>query len=191
MDGVAFSLPVKSIFPDAVKAFNDERHEIEILGDVSITNKAGWIGMRLPVYCSPTNVYFGKIEVRELPTKGNATDYFLSEYWDGKRDHQGDALSSEWLQPVLAENEFGKDRASIPDCPAPWGCGGTLEWNIPNVCRATVDGVTQEHIYSHSVQLFSITSDGTVEVSKFGMHVRRSVSGQISLWSEDASGNAR
>ena len=76
---------------------------------------------------------------------------------------------------------------SISGCPPPWGWGGTLTWYIPNVCRAVVDGEFREHVYSQSIQRFSITSNGVVEITKFGYHVRRSPGqGQLPVvWRND------
>ena len=186
-EGVSFRCPVESIFPDAVKAFNDDSHGVTMSYSAENASEAGWVGMELPVYCSPTNVYFGEIQVRELETEGVVTEYFASSAWTGGRDHHGDALSDDWLVPTEDANYFGDDMASISGCPPPWGWGGTLTWYIPNVCRAVVDGEFREHEYSQSIQRFSITSNGVVEITKFGYHVRRSPGqGQLPvMWRND------
>ena len=163
---------MQSIFPSAVKAYNDGAHEVEILGCHVPTNEAGWVGMKLHIYCSPTNVYFGEIQVRELEVDGDARDYFASPAWKGGRDHRGGALSQEWICPGDG-NYIGLDEASIDGCPTPWGDGGSLTWNIPNACRAVVGDEFRVREYSHSPQVFTITSSGAVEVTKFGAHVRR------------------
>ena len=171
-EGVEFPCSVESIFPDSVKAFNDPSRGVTMLRDPSVTG-AGGVGMQLPVYRSPTNVYFGEIQVRELEAVGVAANYFASPAWTGGRDHRGTALSDEWLMPDGPNNQFGEDKAYLPVCPTPWGVGGSLTWNIPNSCRAVVDGEFRTHIYSHSLQVFTISSCGVVEVTKFGYHVGR------------------
>ena len=173
-EGVEFSRAVESIFPNSVNVFNDASHEVRRSYSAANASEAGWVGMELPVYCSPTNVYFGEIQVRELEADGVVTGYFSTSAWTGGRDHQGDALSEEWFTPDGDQNYLGYDEASIFGCAPPWGYGGTLTWNIPNACRAVVDGEFRNHVYSHSVQRFSITSNGVVEITKFGVHVRRS-----------------
>ena len=186
-EGVSFRCPVESIFPDAVKAFNDDSHSVTMSYSAENASEAGWVGVELPVYCSPTNVYFGEIQVRELETEGVVTEYFASSAWTGGRDHHGDALSDDWLVPTEDANYFGDDMVSISGCSPPWGWGGTLTWYIPNVCRAVVDGEFREHVYSQSIQRFSITSNGVVEITKFGYHVRRSPGqGQLPVvWRND------
>ena len=184
-EGVEFPCSVESIFPDSVKAFNDKSHGVEYLYDADHINEAGWVEMKLPLYCSPTNVYFGRIQVKEEETRGIVTNYFASSAWTGGRDHQGDALSHEWLVPNRPANYFGDDVASILECPAPWGDGGTLVWNIPNVCRPLNDDESHGREFSRSIQTFSITSDGDVAISKFGFHVSRSPGHLPRLWKDN------
>ena len=68
------------------------------------------------------------------------------------------------MTPVAAEGEL----------PRPWD-NGSFSWEVPARWRVMDNGDSEKE-FPWSNQQFSITSEGTVRVSKFGLQVERAIS---------------
>ena len=68
------------------------------------------------------------------------------------------------MTPVAAEGELAR----------PWD-NGSFSWEVPARWRVMDNGDSEKE-FPWSNQQFSITSEGTVRVSKFGLQVERAIS---------------
>jgi hypothetical protein len=133
----------------------------EIITDTD--NISGEYLLEFDVFFTPTNVVFDALEFMEYGmVSTNATGYFL------------DPSRAEWLDHSLGgANVWGgisaaKDLAGIvSECPPPWGDGGSYSWPIPIYWRVKSEPVIEKYLCTIE-QLFSIDSNGTFKVSKFG-----------------------
>jgi len=175
-------ISVQSFFPSDIAVLQNEDYSIVVLTNAIGSGEAGCIGLALPLHCQPTNVSFAGIELCEMPTPAAMfTQYFATTNWIGLRDHQGSAISSDWFTPS-ALNYFATDVAAIGYCEQPWLGGGSLIWNIPDMCRPLSNQNMQTNSFAITEQSFSITADGTVRVMKFGYVVERMTNETINLW---------
>ena len=178
----AIPLAVQSLFPTDISVINDADHSVVVLTNAISAGEAGCIGVQLPLSCSPTNVSFANIELREMETPAALfTRYFATTNWIGLRDHHGSAISADWFVPG-AGNYFADDQAYMGYCAEPWLGGGNLEWHIPDACRPLNVSVSGTNIFLTTEQAFSLTADGTVRVMKFGYMVERMTNETINLW---------
>ena len=133
----------------------------EIITDTD--NISGEYLLEFDVFFTPTNVAFDALEFMEYGmVSTNATGYFL------------DPSRAEWLDHSLGgANVWGgisaaKDLAGlVSECPKPWGDGGSYSWPIPIYWRVKSEPVIEKYLCTIE-QLFSIDSNGTFKVSKFG-----------------------
>ena len=178
----AIPLAVQALFPTDISVINNDDHSVVVLTNAISAGEAGCVGIQLPLFCSPTNVSFANIEVREMETPAALfTRYFATTNWIGLRDHQGSAISADWFVPG-AENYFADDEAYMGYCAEPWLGGGNLEWQIPDACRPVDVSVSGTNIFLTTEQAASLTADGTVRVMKFGYMVERMTNETINLW---------
>ena len=133
----------------------------EIITDTD--NISGEYLLEFDVFFTPTNVAFDALEFMEYGmVSTNATGYFL------------DPSRAEWLDHSLGgANVWGgisaaKDLAGlVSECPKPWGDGGSYSWPIPIYWRVKSEPVIEKYLCTIE-QFFSIDSNGTFKVSKFG-----------------------
>ena len=179
---VVIPLTVRSLFPADLLVINDSNRSIVVLTNSISAGEAGCVGIYLPLCCSPTNVSFANIELREFETPATLfTQYFATTNWIGLRDHQGSAISADWFTPG-AGNYFADDVAYLGYCAEPWLGGGNLEWNIPDVCRPLDPSMSCTNVFQTTEQTFTLTADGTARVMKFGYMVERMTNETINLW---------
>lgn len=179
---VAIPLTVQSLFPTDLLVINDSNRSIVVLTNSISAGEAGCVGIYLPLCCSPTNVSFANIELREFETPATLfTQYFATTNWIGLRDHQGSAISADWFTPG-AGNYFADDVAYLDYCAEPWLGGGNLEWHIPDACRPLDPSMSSTNVFQTTEQTFSLTADGTARVMKFGFMVERMTNETINLW---------
>ena len=182
VSGTTFPLTVQSLFPTDIIAIDKADHPVVVITNSIPAGEAGCVGMSLPLYCSPTNVSFINIELKEFETPASMfTQYFATTNWIGLRDHQGSAISSDWFNPD-SKDYFADDVAYIGYCAQPWLGGGTVEWSIPNACRPENLPVADTNMVLTTEQVFSLTADGTARVMKFGYVVERMTNEMINLW---------
>ena len=133
--------------------------------ECSLTNEVGVAGAYLLVFenvLTPTNVSFDAIEVMEIGmVSTNAIGYFL------------DPSRASWLDHSLcgANVWSGANEPDIAgvncECPPPWGGGGSYSWPIPIHWRVKSEPEIEKYLCTIE-QFFSIDSNGTFKVSKFG-----------------------
>jgi hypothetical protein len=155
--GFNYDIPFEIYEPTGIVAYQVQGY--------SLTNEVGVAGAYLLAFgnqLTPTNVSFSAIEVMEQGMiSTNATGYFL------------DPSRERWLNHSLCGADVWSDvndldYAGINDvCPMPWGVGGTYSWPIPIYWRVKSEPTTEKYLCTIE-QFFSIDSNGTYMVSKFG-----------------------
>ena len=127
-------------------------------------------GMTVKLQMLPLIVSFGRLEFREIGKMStDAVGYFTHPGCAKLLTH----IPLDW-KIIEKNNVIGRDHAYIKELPAPWG-NGSFSYEIPARWRVMGDDGSQRE-FSWSNQHFSITADGTVRVSKFGLHVERAIS---------------
>lgn len=134
------------------------------------TNIAG-AGMTINLWLPPTNVSFYRVEIVEVEAiSTNATGYFANtNVWPAWKLDHGLCGAGAWV-PVGMNNYIGTDTANSGACPPPW-TDGHFSWPIPGGWR--VIGNTPTNNLPWSDQDFTINSNGTVTLLKFGHGVTR------------------
>ena len=125
-------------------------------------------GMFVDVFITPTNVSFYNVQFMEMSaTSSNATGYFANAnlFDPANLTH----TAGEWAQPVSYDNS-GEDTCYLECANAPWA-SGSYSWSIPAAWR--VAGNSISHPLPWSDQCFSIDTNGTVTIQKFGRTVTR------------------
>lgn len=133
-------------------------------------NVAG-AGMMIDLWLPPTNVSFYRVEIVEVgEVSTNAKGYFANtNVWPSwKLDHRLCGAGT-WV-PVGMDNHVGTDTANSGTCPTPWA-DGHFSWPIPGGWRVVGDTPTNNLPWSD--QDFTINTNGTVAVQKFGHGVTR------------------
>jgi hypothetical protein len=147
------------------------------------TNVAGaW--MRLKVFLAPTNVSFYKVLVFEPPMDAtNVSDYFTNHWPLPHRTDQGAGV---W-HPVGQDNRVDPGKpfdtcqyAGSPILPYPWAPGGKFTWPIPAKWRVGTGPTNNLDAWGN--QVFSLTADGTMIITKFGKVVSRTRYNEIYPW---------
>ena len=145
----------------------------------SMTGQGGGVGMELVTILLPTNVCFANIEVIEVPSmEGSHTGYFSDPVWSNLWYHTTDNGAGTWDE-VADDNSCGSDYAGIGLCSSPWEPGGLISWVIPNAWRPCGGGEQDSQIFFTTSQVFQITVNGTVTVSKLGNSVTRTTNDVI------------
>ena len=124
------------------------------------------------IWLMPTNVSFGNVKTREIATiSTNATGYFTdTTLWPAAQlDHANMGADGTWES--TPENNAIEDTVALLICPEPWS-NGMFSWTIPSVWRLAGD-YSDGKPFPWSSQVFSITSNGTVAIQKFGYTIQR------------------
>jgi len=138
------------------------------------TTKAG-AGVHLRPYIGPTNVSFYKVQIEEVGE--NASDVIGYFTVHSPPSHIGNGADA-WISLDYDNHWLGDyDWARSNDWPSPWSStnfsGGSYTWNIPSKWR--VKGLTNEHSMTGWNQVHTLSSNGTMSVSKFGHTVSRTI----------------
>ncbi|MGA2248653.1 MAG: hypothetical protein ABSH48_27170, partial [Verrucomicrobiota bacterium] len=135
-------------------------------------NNAG-AGMKIPLWLTPTNVSFYRVQIMEVPATSNlnVTGYFLNtNIWPtGPPLHDVAHGAGHWVE-VGMDNLIGVDTAQTASYRQPWS-DGAFTWPIPGAWQVTGDKVTNSFIWSNQTR--SLTPVGTITVLKFGHTVTR------------------
>ncbi|NLG65111.1 MAG: hypothetical protein GX537_05845 [Actinobacteria bacterium] len=142
-----------------------------------VTNVAG-AGMLLDLYVAPTNVSFGRVEIMEVGgVSTNATGYFadnpnIDEKWFVHNKENG---ADSWIE-VEMNNYIAQDLVYINMLPPPWSGG---HYSVPVPAGWRVIGGVSTNALPWSDMDFTIVTDGTVTVQKFGHGVTRTPNDEI------------
>ena len=133
----------------------------------------------------PSTVSFAGLRVSEEPSSyGVHTGYFSDPSWSSKWYHTLENGAGTWHTVDSMDNFYARDRAYIGYCEEPWSAG-VLSWEIPNVWLPPIgrggESIPQTTTFKVIWQIMSITSDGTVSVSKHGHTVSRSTNNVITI----------
>ena len=139
--------------------------------------------MSINVYIAPTFVSFYQVRIMEVGEDAtNNSGYWAynvapNYYSTNDLHHSAD----EWTTPLNDDNSLplGDTCGTLPLLP-PWGSGGESAWNIPAKWKVGDDGTTND-LQNWSNQTFSMNTNGTVSVSKFGNHVTRTTNNIVIL----------
>ena len=150
-----------------------------------VMGRAGDIGMFLDYSLLPSTVSFAGLRVlEESSSYGVHTGYFSDPSWSSKWYHTLENGAGTWHTVDSMDNFYARDRAYIGYCEEPWSAG-VLSWEIPNVWLPPTgrggESIPQTTTFKVIWQTMSITSDGTVSVSKHGHTVSRSTNNVITI----------
>lgn len=135
----------------------------------SDANIEAFAGMYLDVVVQPTTVSFGQVQMMEIGEDATGiSGYFVNNPPGG---HTTGAGANQW-HPIGCDNLIGDnmDHCYSAVFAPPWSPGGSFTWPIPAVWRVG-NGATNSLPWSD--QVFTLGSDGTVTVQKFGHSVTR------------------
>ena len=136
--------------------------------------------MNLIMTLLPTNVCFKNLSVVEVPTdEGTHTGYFAATSFSNRWYHTIQNGAGTWTD-VDYDNTCGTDQAYMGLCDPPWTMG-VLSWIIPKAWRPYWGNAQMARQFTTYTQNFSITSDGTVTVSKLGNSVSRTTNDVVTL----------
>ena len=131
--------------------------------------------MKLHAIVGPTNVSFYKVQICEVGMDAtNCTGYFQS---NPPPSHNSGNGANQWI-PLSFANQW-EDYASIRGSyvAPPWQSGGSFEWPIPAQWRIGTSVNTNS--MSGWNQLFELSADGTVKITKFGRWLQRETNNVI------------
>ena len=155
---------------------------------------AGGFGMNLDLYVLPMTVSFQGIDMIEEPCNEviPPTGYYASTNFNGELSHTLDAQAG-WWNHVKQGNRWTIDNAFANIRYPPWS-DGVMQWKIPVAWyqrfageqyswpRNSLETVRRRMTASESyLQIFTMTEDGTVTVSKFGHIISRTTNDVIRL----------
>jgi hypothetical protein len=130
-------------------------------------------GMINDLWLTPLSVSFYQVETFEVPATSNlnVTGYFAntSIFPSGPPIHDTAHGAGSWIG-TGQNNYAGNDAASWYPASQPWS-NGTLTWPIPNAWRVVSSSITNS--LGRYDQNFSIESDGTFTIQKYGHTVTR------------------
>ena len=127
-------------------------------------------GMTVKLQMLPLSVSFGRLELKEIGKAAtDATGYFSRSDLAQYLVH----VPLDW-KAIEKDNIIGDDHAYVEELPRPWD-NGSFSWEVPARWRVMDNGDSEKE-FPWSNQQFSITSEGTVRVSKFGLQVERAIS---------------
>ena len=145
--------------------------------------RAGDIGMLLDFTLMPTNVSFAGFRVSERPSEhGTHTGYFDDPSWSNKWYHTIENGAGAWNTVDGESNHYALDEAYISYCEPPWSAG-TMSWEVPNAWLSPTNytPALSERNFLTVQQVFTITSDGTVTVTKHGNYATRTTNDNITV----------
>ena len=144
------------------------------------TNRAG-AGMIIDNYLLPLTVSFYRVQAQEVPATSNlnVTGYFANTNFfpTGPPIHNAAAGAGPWIGTGW-DNKNGVDTAASGTTLVsrqPWAAG-SFTWPVPVVWRI---GSGPTNNLTRTDQTFSITTNGTVSVQKFGHSVTRGTNGVV------------
>ena len=176
--GEMFDVVVSCLVPSGIDA--------RLFGPCSVSGDkgmAGDIGMFIDLTLMPTNVSFAGFRISERPSdQGTHTGYFDDPSISNKWYHTIENGAGNWDTVAENSNWYTLDRAYIGYCTSPWS-NGTMTWEIPNAWIPATNytpGIS-ERMLLKTYQTFTITTDGTVSVSKFGNTITRTTNDNITV----------
>jgi len=134
--------------------------------------------MHLNVYVAPTDVSFYRlmcVEVGEDAT--NTWGCFNASNTPSHKGGPGQGKGDEWFK-IYEDNswEHGVQGRDWDTCALQWNdYPGGFTWPIPAKWRIEYDGGTEHTNIHFSDQVFSIDTNGTVTIQKFGTNVTRTI----------------
>lgn len=172
---------VKVSLPGVAPSFNYNVVEPSGVANATIvsTQKSPPIGtniagayMRLNVTIGPTNVSFYRVQMLEIGRDAtNVTSYFTN-HWPASHSVSG---ADVW-HPIGYDNLIG---GGMDNCsywgnvvPSPWSPGGGFTWPIPAIWKV---GSGSTNALPWSDQVFSLSANGTMMITKFGKTVTRTI----------------
>ena len=145
--------------------------------------RAGDIGMLLDFTLMPTNVSFAGFRVSERPSdQGTHTGYFDDPSLSNKWYHTTENGAGTWYTVRQDSNYYSVDDAYIGYCEPPWSAG-VMSWEVPNAWLppASYTPALSERTFLMAQQVFTITSEGTVTVTKHGNYATRTTNDNITV----------
>jgi hypothetical protein len=144
----------------------------QIIGTNSYPLAAAGAGMKNAIWIAPTSVSFYRVNVMEVGEDAtNMWGFFLQ--WTPQQKHHHP--NPNWLL-LTPDNNFTDTASMRAGGYLPWGEGG-YEWDIPQ--RWQVDGSGVTNSMAGCNQVFSIDSNGTARVNKYGNWIQRTTNNVI------------
>ena len=150
--------------------------------------------MNLTLYIGPMDVSFQGIDVSEIPCASIVTPvgYYATTNFTGVLSHTADAGAGLWHH-IKEGNRWGIDNAASNIRTPPWS-EGRMTWKIPVQWYKRLDSPTswpERTVHpdgkliggseSAYLQVFEITADGTIKISKHGHWIDRTTEDVIRL----------
>jgi hypothetical protein len=162
----------------------------ELKFDNEEINIAGWAGLLLELVVLPTNVSYSSISIMEVPEDPSSwispTGYFMENVFERIWHHTIDMGAGQWYR-VQKGNFFLYDYAQCGEgLPSGWE-EGQITWKIPTAWgyySENNSGYVSKEFGNPYYQIFTMTSQGVLRVSKLGYWAERSPDG-IHLRSEN------
>ena len=188
-DGAEYSPELALIEPTDIEC----RH-VEWDGFRGAIGVAGGFGMNLDLYVLPMTVSFQGIDMVEEPCNVviPPTGYYASTNFNGELSHTLDAQAG-WWNHVKQGNRWTIDNAFANVRYPPWS-DGVMRWKIPVAWyqrfadeqyswpRNSFETLRRRIAASESyLQIFTMTENGTVTISKFGHGISRTTNDVIRL----------
>jgi len=152
--------------------------------DIGIVEQAGLLDMRLALYVEPTYVSFKDLYMVEVPDNIECprSGYFSSGDISktGALSHTVAAGAGRW-GAVRSDTSWMADKASRETAyPQPWSVGWK-EWRIPIGWGDYLGNVRGTISPNPTTELFTIDSNGTATIRKFGHEIKRTVDNRVWL----------
>ena len=182
MDAIVFSCGTNNVFQTTL-SITEPKEVIaisarELIFEDERTNTAGWAGMVLELVVLPTNVSFSAVHIMEVPEDSpgiSPTGYFLNPVFELIWHHTEDRGAGEWYR-VQDGNFFLYDHAQCGEAlPSGWS-EGQITWRIPVAWRffsEDLDEYVSKEFGVPYYQIFTMTPEGALRVSKLGYWVER------------------
>jgi hypothetical protein len=143
------------------------------------TNMAGWAGMMLDLVVLPTNVSYSAVYIMEVPEEPlswvEPSGYFADNIFERIWHHTRDMGAGEWYR-VQGGNFFLRDNAQCGEAlPFGWRAG-QITWRIPvawGYYSEERQMIVSKVFGNPYHQIFTMTSQGVLRVSKLGYWVER------------------
>ena len=153
-----------------------------VVAALPMKGRSGMIGMELLLTLLPTNVCFEHVSIEEIPTmEGTHTGYFSNPTFSTRWYHTVSNGAGLW-KPVANDNTFSTDDVFFEENPSPWS-EGEITWFIPcewTTARSNLTvGVGTR--FCNPIQRFTLMTDGTASIGKFGHVVTRNTNDVIFL----------
>lgn len=145
---------------------------------------AGQVTLVTHLYVEPRYVSFKDLEMQEVPDEDeehtNGHDgYFNDQVKGGAWTHTVAAGAGHWI-PVHTNGYWCSDRAGANIYQEPW-TNGWKEWRIPVGWGVPGDNKKNVTPDPPTTQRFTITTNGTVTIRKYGHEVKRAINNRVWL----------